>query len=218
MPRMSRPSLPWLAVALAVAVVVVAGLALAATQASPVVRACADKKSGALRLAAKCTRTERAVRWSQVGPEGKPGATGAAGPQGAQGPAGAAGATGAAGPQGPAGTARAYGTMRPDECFGAGGACTTYNAKNVAAIRRVATGTYCVAPASGLSFQGVTPAFSTDAYNSGPTSAAGVPIVAYSSLLSSCAANEVQVLTYRATGAAPTIALSNSTSFGIVIP
>ena len=56
------------------------GLALAATTSSPVIHACAKKKSGALRLAAKCHHGERAVSWNQIGPQGLPGAAGPRGP------------------------------------------------------------------------------------------------------------------------------------------
>jgi hypothetical protein len=144
---------------------------------------------------------------------------GQAGPQGVQGPQGSQGPKGDQGDAGTPGTARAYATMRPDECFHTNNTCTIYNVKNVASIRLVATGTYCVAPAPGLSFAGVTPALTTDAYNSGPDNGAGTPIVAYSSFLyGQCATDEIRVTTYRATGTTPTVALSNSTSFGIVIP
>jgi hypothetical protein len=204
-----------MAVAVAALFAACGGFALAATTVGPVIRACADKKSGALRLGTKCGRGESSVSWNRVGPQGKRGATGLQGPQGAEGPAGTAGA---AGPQGPAGTARAYATMRPDECFHANSECTIYNVKNVASIRRVSTGTYCVAPAAGLAFDDVTPALTTDAFNSGPTNGFGVPVVAYSSLKGPCGSSEIKVQTYRATGSTPTVALSNNTSFGIVIP
>ena len=108
--------------------------------------------------------------------------------------------------------------MRPDECFGANGECSIYNVKNVVSIRRISAGTYCVAPAAGLSLAGLTPALTTDAFNSGPANGSGIPIVAYSSLLVSCVAGEMRVQTFRATGSPPTVALSNNTSFGIVIP
>jgi hypothetical protein len=114
----------------------------------------------------------------------------------------------------------AYATMRPDECFlGPGNHCTIYNVKDVSSIRRIATGTYCVAPVAGRSFAGKTPALTIDGFHSGPRTGFGVPIVTYSSLLGLCSAGEMRVLTYAATGSAGmTIALSNTTSFGIVIP
>jgi hypothetical protein len=122
------------------------------------------------------------------------------------------------GATGAPGTARAYATMRPDECFGPGDSCSIYNVKAVQRIVRVGTGTYCVVPAAGLSFEGVTPSLTTDDYNSGPANGSGTPILAYSSLNSSCADDQVEVRTYRATGAGPAVNASNSTSFGIVIP
>ena len=74
------------------------GLAVAASSSGPVIRACANKKTGGLRLASKCRRGERSVSWNQVGPAG------AAGKTGATGVAGAVGATGAQGLQGPGAT------------------------------------------------------------------------------------------------------------------
>jgi len=48
---------------------------------------------------------------------------------------------------------QAYASMRPDECFNgaAEDECTIYDPKNVASIRIIETGTYCVKPKSGLS-------------------------------------------------------------------
>lgn len=213
----SVPS-PVVAVVIAVVLVVCGGYAFAATNATPVIRACVDKTSGALRLAAKCTGSERAVTWSKAGPQGKPGPQGNPGAQGAQGATGQAGSAGAAGLQGPAGSARAYATLRPDECFRDNNECSIYNVKGIASIRRISTGTYCVAPTSNLSFEGVTPALTIDTFNSGPANGLGVPIVGYSSLLNGCVKGEIKVETYRAKGATPTITLSNGTSFAIVVP
>jgi hypothetical protein len=81
------------------ALAVSGGLALAATSSSPVIRACASKKTGALRLASKCKRTERFVSWNKqgiTGPAGLAGASGSSGGTGAQGKEGTAGANGAA--------------------------------------------------------------------------------------------------------------------------
>lgn len=87
---------PAMAVALAVLVAVSGGMAIAADSPNgPVIKACADKKTGALRLASKCRRSERSIRWNQIGPQGP---AGLAGPTGAGGASGAAGQTG---PQGP---------------------------------------------------------------------------------------------------------------------
>jgi hypothetical protein len=68
------------------------GWALGASS-NAVIRACANKKTGALRLANAChTKTERAVSWNQQG---------APGPQGVQGVPGLPGAKGDTGPVGP---------------------------------------------------------------------------------------------------------------------
>jgi hypothetical protein len=89
---------PAMGVALAAALAATAGLAVAASSSSGVIRACANKKTGALRIARKCRHGERSVSWSKAGPAGRPG------PAGATGATGAAGAAGAAGPQGPGAT------------------------------------------------------------------------------------------------------------------
>jgi hypothetical protein len=111
--------------------------------------------------------------------------------------------------------------MRPDECFGTNGECTIYNVKNIASIRHKSTGTYCVAPTPGLNFSGVTPALTIDAFNSGPDSLGsgfGVPVVAYSSQ-NACSSGEITVKTYRESATMNgTPALSDNSSFGIVVP
>jgi hypothetical protein len=76
---------------IAVVAVVAAGgsWALAATT-SGAIHACANKKSGALRLAGKCSKKhERAVSWNITGPQGLRGATGAKGTNGTNGTNGA---------------------------------------------------------------------------------------------------------------------------------
>jgi len=74
-----------------VAAVAGGGWALAASGGG-VIHACANKKTGALRLAAKCKKTEKTVSWSKSGPAGASGRSGATG---------ATGATGQTGPPGP---------------------------------------------------------------------------------------------------------------------
>jgi hypothetical protein len=49
------------------------GLMAAAATTSPVIKACAAKNGGALRLASRCHSNERAVHWNVRGPQGKPG-------------------------------------------------------------------------------------------------------------------------------------------------
>ena len=60
------------------------------------IRACAHKKTGAMRYIAKgkCKKTERALSWNQMGPQGLPGPSGAAGAKGETGSGGAAGTNG----------------------------------------------------------------------------------------------------------------------------
>lgn len=109
-------------VALTASLVVIPGAAFASLQlhAASTIKACANKKTGALRQSAKCTSAERSVSWAVQGPRGatgpqglqgiqgmtgNTGPAGAQGPQGTQGPAGPTGATGADGAQGPQGPA-----------------------------------------------------------------------------------------------------------------
>jgi hypothetical protein len=87
-----KPS-PALAVALAAALAASTGWAVAATSTSPAIRGCANKKTGALRLASKCRRSERRVSWSVRGPVGLQGLRGAAGQPGLQGVQGPKGET-----------------------------------------------------------------------------------------------------------------------------
>lgn len=74
-----------------------------------VLTVCINKKSGAIKVASKCTKEERKTTLGGVGPQGPrgeqgdKGETGAVGATGATGPQGATGATGPAGPQGPQG-------------------------------------------------------------------------------------------------------------------
>jgi hypothetical protein len=123
---------PLLALLATTSVVAVSGLALgqdAVTSPAKPVKACAKKQGGTLRIAKKCRRTERRVRWGRIGPAGAQGVTGATGPQG---PAGPQGDTGAAGAGGAAGSDGADGTTTGEtfyaEALGAGtnfggGAC-----------------------------------------------------------------------------------------------
>jgi hypothetical protein len=97
-----KPS-PALAVAVAALIAACSGLAVAATSGSPVIRACANKKTGALRLASKCRRSERSLSWNQNGLQGAPGLPGAPGKEGTPGKEGPAGKEGIKGEQGPSG-------------------------------------------------------------------------------------------------------------------
>ena len=67
---------------------------------------CVNKKTGLLRIAAKCSSSERPISWNKIGPQGIAGPQGEAGtvgPQGIPGPQGAKGEMGIAGPPGPVG-------------------------------------------------------------------------------------------------------------------
>lgn len=94
------------ATAVAVGALVMAMGGLAAAQAIPdahgVIHACANKRSGAMRVVAKanaCRKSERALAFDQKGRTGAPGLQGPKGDTGAQGPKGD---TGPAGPSGAA--------------------------------------------------------------------------------------------------------------------
>jgi hypothetical protein len=83
------------------------GGAVAAVASGPdvVIEACANVKTGALRLAdgATCKSGEQALTWNHAGAQGPPGPSGPTGPAGPAGPQGEAGSVGATGPAGPAG-------------------------------------------------------------------------------------------------------------------
>jgi hypothetical protein len=86
-------------------VVGLSGFALAqSSKPAAQINACAKKKGGALRMAAKCRATERRVQWAVAGPQGAQGIAGSPGKDGAPGGSGATGATGAAGSNGTNGT------------------------------------------------------------------------------------------------------------------
>ena len=75
-------------------------------------KACANKKTGAMRYIekGKCKTTETSLSWNQMGPQGLPGTAGTNGVAGAKGEAGTAGTNGVAGAKGEAGTAGTNGT------------------------------------------------------------------------------------------------------------
>jgi hypothetical protein len=107
--RLSRRAGAIIGSAVLIAAVAVPGFALASVRPAATtgtIHGCANKKTGALRVATSCSSAERAVVWSIQGPRGATGATGKAGANGATGPVGPAGvagdpgANGATGPQG----------------------------------------------------------------------------------------------------------------------
>jgi Collagen triple helix repeat (20 copies) len=106
MPRVAARRLvpsPALGVALVALLLSFGGFAYASTSGDAVIRACANKKSGALRIANRCKRSERHVTWNTTGPSGHVGARGSAGLRGSTGARGETGPVGPQGPQGPAG-------------------------------------------------------------------------------------------------------------------
>ena len=85
----------YLAVAVAGILVGAGGFAFAASS-SGVIHACANKKTGALRLSNSCKKkTERAAVWNVQGPQGLPGKNGTNGTNGTNGINGTNGANGA---------------------------------------------------------------------------------------------------------------------------
>jgi collagen triple helix repeat protein len=110
---LSRARTAGIAVA-AIALVASGATAVAASRgADTSIKACANVRTGALRLETpkrpchtkgRPAKREKRVTWAQTGPQGLPGVAGATGPAGAAGPAGPAGASGAPGSPGPAGS------------------------------------------------------------------------------------------------------------------
>lgn len=100
-------NIPRALTAATVAFLLLGGSAPAASSKPRTIRACANKKTGALRVLKtkkkRCARTERGIVLGARGQAGSPGAAGLPGAAGPAGSAGAAGVPGAAGPTGPAG-------------------------------------------------------------------------------------------------------------------
>ena len=93
--------------------------------AGEILSVCINKKSGAIRVANKCTTAERKTVLGGVGARGEKGDKGDTGATGLTGETGATGATGATGPQGPQGErglTGATGAQGPQGFTGATGA------------------------------------------------------------------------------------------------
>ena len=102
MKRFSTRSISWAALFLSGLLLVSGNLIFAASQSSQI-SGCVNKKTGALRVASKCTSLEKPISWNIQGPQGDVGPQGLAGPQGEKGDTGDTGPqgeTGSAGPQG----------------------------------------------------------------------------------------------------------------------
>jgi hypothetical protein len=107
--------------------------AIASTSSVKTISGCVDKKTGVLRVASKCFKTETSLVWNQqgiqgeIGPQGPTGANGVdgkngdQGPQGIEGPQGPQGLTGPAGKDGPPGASGAPGANGAPGATGATG-------------------------------------------------------------------------------------------------
>lgn len=93
-----------------------AGAATSPERADQNITACANAKTGVLRVPTAlkpCTSSETTITWDPKGPEGKQGETGPAGPAGPKGEAGQPGQQGPQGEQGPEGLQGAPGSQGP---------------------------------------------------------------------------------------------------------
>jgi hypothetical protein len=103
----------YVVVAVLATVIAGGGMAFAASSTAKTIKACASKKTGALRLASTCKKTEKKVTWSVTGPEGAKGARGVPGGTGVRGVTGPRGAKGARGVPSGTGPSDAYEATDP---------------------------------------------------------------------------------------------------------
>ena len=97
-----------LALLLVLAVLLIGGVAQAASTSDEVISACLRSSTGNIRVvadAAECRNNETALSWNAQGPTGPQGEQGVEGPAGPQGPKGEPGPAGPTGPEGPQGAA-----------------------------------------------------------------------------------------------------------------
>jgi Collagen triple helix repeat (20 copies) len=141
----------------AVAALAVAGgvtYAVADIGGGGVINGCYKSQNGQLRLidaaSDSCHPSEKAISWSQTGPQGPKGDKGDPGPAGPPGPAGA---TGPAGPAGPAGPQGATGPQGPAGPPGATGPAGPQGPQGPAGPTFVATGLVDPAGVVGSSFR-----------------------------------------------------------------
>jgi hypothetical protein len=114
--RIIKQHLTYPKLAATLAVFLAAGGVAWATGTGATIHACYKNRGGALRIAGRCKRGEKALSWNRTGPTGARGLTGTKGPAGPRGAAGRRGATGpqgAKGETGMAGQVRAYATITP---------------------------------------------------------------------------------------------------------
>ena len=93
-----------------------------------ILKVCINTKTGAIRVATKCTSAERKTVLGGVGATGEKGDTGAQGPAGTN---GINGATGATGPQGEKGTTGAQGPQGFTGATGATGSLASLRTKSI---------------------------------------------------------------------------------------
>jgi hypothetical protein len=136
MKHFSTRSISWAALLLSSTLLVTKNLNFASSQSSEIA-GCVNKKTGALRIASKCTNLERPISWAKQGPQGvkgdtglqgEKGETGSTGPQGEKGETGAQGIAGPQGLQGVAGLQGLQGPQGPQGPAGANGTTTTVTA------------------------------------------------------------------------------------------
>jgi hypothetical protein len=216
-------ALPAVIAAMAIAVPALAGSSGGGAHDSTAHKSTAPKAS----TAAKCVIVlvgKRHVRECLVaGPRGARGVRGFLGPngprgvQGKTGKQGATGETGLTGSQGPPGTARAYALVQPEAVGPNPSPAGLVPAQSAGffAIRRSATGTYCLAPASPVNPLTEAPVASGEAGYSAP---GVVPLAAVDVRQpgGDCNPNELGVRTYNLASGHPE--LSNSVAFTIIAP
>lgn len=128
-----------------IAALIAGGTVALAASGGTSIRACSAKRTGGLRIARKCKKSERAVSWNVRGPQGLPGAAGVRGPQGlpgatgAQGPGGAPGPKGDTGLTGPIGPIGPIGPVGPTAAFTATDGGTPPSSASVTVLTSVVT-------------------------------------------------------------------------------
>lgn len=192
---MTRRTISLLATPAVVGAMTVAVPALAGTAAQPQGHAASARRCNAVTVLSHGRRVRACLL---RGPRGFTGATGPRGLTGATGKTGGqgkTGATGKTGPQGAAGTAKAYAIVQPTSGTAANlitGQTTGFTA-NFTGVTEVKVGTYCLAPAAGISPAADTATVSPEvSYSTG-----GSPgIVALNAQRTDCPTSDFEVQTY----------------------
>ena len=144
--------------------------AIYAAPSTATIKACVNKKTGAIRLPAKgkCSKAERSLSWNvigrsgaqglqgstgPVGPQGLQGVTGNTGTQGAIGPQGVTGNTGLQGAIGPTGATGIQGTQGATGASGTGSTGLSFQALSVCGVSRTSPCSLgAIGPGGGLIF------------------------------------------------------------------